>query len=71
MMSAQLRMLLTSYLLSVFEVPPWILFGKKSSFLSRAYLAHLATGGRCYDVEDLILAEMLLTHWCESERAAQ
>ncbi len=66
--------LLTSYILTTEDVPPWLYFGrtptkeKRMVFLSRIYLCHLATGGLCYDVEDLILVEMLLASWEQTMR---
>lgn len=60
---------LSSYLLTCDDVPPWLRFGKQRFvFLSRDYLCHLATGGKCYDIEDLILVEMLLTAWEAQEK---
>lgn len=55
--------LLKSYVMTLAYPPdalPWIAWGNRVTWLSRWYLWHLATGGKCHDVRDLILVEMLL-----------
>lgn len=59
----QRQLLLRSYLLASSEVPSPIIYWGKTTWLSRAYLCHLCTGGKFYEAEDLVLVDILLKAW--------
>lgn len=59
----QRQLVLRAYLLSSSDVPSPVTYYGKTTWLSRAYLCHLCTGGQFYEPDDLVLVDLLLRAW--------